>query len=289
MNSLNKLICAAAFALGTAGTAIASPVMNNWVFNPIGGGFENGELIREYLDFNGNAFIHLTPSGGTSFTFREHAVFNVVQADSSGRLFPMNFPGGNVTATFEGMGTGTFGGGFSFSGGTIRMYSNPNNNAYAGTEGYFGANLGTVIAEFDVFGGGGLVDENGVPTTNGQVSVFAQAAPGMLQPGYFFNSSGQDMSRTSLLSFAFTNANALSKPSTNLVTEVACQYAGFTGGGCSGGTYANRPGEYFFVGSNGQFKLAELAEVPEPASIALFGIALLAVGATARKRKAVQK
>lgn len=286
MNSLNKLICAAAFALGTTGAAIASPVMNDWVFNPNGGGFTTGQVIDEYLDFNGNAFIQLTPSGGNSFSFREHAVFNIVQADSNGRLFPMNFPGGNVTATFEARGNGEFGGGFTFSGGTIRMYRNPDNNEYAGTDGFYGANLGQVIAEFDVLGGGGRVDESGIPTKNGQVSVFAKAAPGMISAGYFFNSAGQDLSRQSILSFAFTNANTLGTPATNLVSEVACQYAGFTGSGCTGGTYRNRPGEYFFIGSNGQFKLAE---VPEPGSLALFGIALLAAGATARKRKVLQK
>ena len=286
MNSLNKLICAAVFALGTTGTAIASPVMNDWVFNPNGGGFSTGQVIDEYLDFNGNAFIQLTPTGGNSFSFREHAVFNIVQADSNGKLFPMNFPGGNVSATFEARGNGEFGGGFTFSGGTIRMYQNGGGSAYASSQGYFGANLGRVIAEFDVLGGGGLVDESGIPTKNGQVSVFAQAAPGMLAAGYFFNSAGTDLSNQSLLSFAFTNANTLGTPTTNLVNEVACQYAGFTGGGCTGGTYQNRPGEYFFIGSNGQFKLAE---VPEPGSLALFGIALLAAGATARKRKALQK
>ncbi|MDB5749431.1 MAG: hypothetical protein JWP72_4279 [Massilia sp.] len=263
--------------------------MNDWVFNPNGGGFTTGQVIDEYLDFNGNAFIQLMPSGGNSFSFREHAVFNIVQADSNGQLFPMNFAGGNVTATFEARGNGEFGGSFTFSGGTIRMYRNPDNNEYASTDGYFGANLGEVIAEFDVLGGGGLVDESGVPTRNGQVSVFAQAAPGMLATGYFFNSAGQDLSRQSILSFAFTNANTLGTPSTTLVSEVACQYAGFTAGGCTETTYRNRPGEYFFIGSNGQFKLAELNEVPEPGSLALFGIALLAAGATARKRKGLQK
>jgi hypothetical protein len=74
-----------------------------------------------------------------------------------------------------------------------------------------------------------------------------------------------------------------------MVSEVACEFAGFTGPGCNGGRYANRPREYFFIGSNGQFKLAELNEVPEPGTLALFGVALLAAGAVSRKRKAPQK
>ena len=276
-------------ALSTTGAAIASPVLNNWVFNPAGGGFAGGQVINEYLDFNGNAFLQLTATGGTSFNFRETAVFNISQADSNGQLFPVNYAGGNITATFEANGTGNFGGSFSFAGGTVRMYQNPVNNQYGGTTGFYGANLGEMIAEFNVLGGGGLVDESGIPTRNGQVSVFAQAAPGMLDAGYFFNGAGKDLSSESILSFAFTNANTLGTPTTRLVNEVACQFAGFTGPGCAGGAYRNRPGEYFFIGSNGQFKLAEAAQVPEPGSFALFGIALLAAGVTVRRRKALSK
>jgi hypothetical protein len=290
MNFVKKLICAAALALGTTGAAIASPVLNNWVFNPVGGGYARGQVINEYLDFNGNAFIQLTSTGGNAFSFKETAVFNVLQADSNGRYFPLNYPTGNISATFQASGSGVFGGEFSFASGTIRIYRNPVGGQYASTNGFYGANLGEVIAEFNVLeGGGGTVDSSGNPTRNGQVSVFAQAAPGMLDAGYFFNSAGRDLSTESILSFAFTNANTLGSPTTRLVSEVACQFAGFKGPGCSGGRYSNRAREYFFIGSNGQFKLAEVKEVPEPGSFALFGIALLAAGAVSRKRKTLQK
>ena len=290
MNFVKRIICATALALGTTGAAIASPVLNNWVFNPTGGGFAGGQVINEYLDINGNAFIQLNRTGATSFSFKETAVFNITQADSNGKLFPINYRGGNITATFTATGSGVFGGTFSFDGGTIRMYQNPTNNQYGGTNGHYGADLGEMIAEFNVLaGGGGQVDATGSPVRNGQVSVFAEAAPGMLDAGYFFNGAGRDLSTSSLLSFAFTNANTLGSPTRRLVSEVACQFAGFTGPGCTTGTYRNRPGEYFFIGSNGQFKLAEVNEVPEPGSLALFGIALLAGGAVARKRKALRR
>ena len=281
MKFLKKLTCAAAVAMSMASAAHAGPVLNDWVFNPNGGGFEAGQRINEYLDVNGNAFIQINPTGGTSFSFTEHAVFNIVQADGNGALFPVNYAGGNITATFEATGTGNFSGAFSFSGGTIRMYQNPTNGQYAGTEGVYGANLGNLIAEFSVLaGGGGLVDASGSPVNNGQVTVMAKAMPGQLAEGYFFNSDGDDLSLESILSFAFTNANTVGEPQGNLVSEVACQYAGFTGAGCNGEAYANAPG-YFFVGNNGQFKLAE---VPEPGSLALFGIAMLGAGVAARKR-----
>jgi len=281
MKFLKKLTCAAALAMTMASAAQAGPVLEDWVFNPNGGGYEAGRQVDEYLDVNGNAFIQINPTGGTSFSFTEHAVFNIVQADGNGALFPVNYAGGNITATFEATGTGNFSGAFSFSGGTIRMYQNPTNGQYAGTEGVYGANLGNLIAEFSVLaGGGGLVDASGSPVNNGQVTVMAKAMPGQLAEGYFFNSDGDDLSLESILSFAFTNANTVGEPQGNLVSEVACQYAGFTGAGCNGEAYANAPG-YFFVGNNGQFKLAE---VPEPGSLALFGIAMLGAGVAARKR-----
>ncbi|WP_168710105.1 flocculation-associated PEP-CTERM protein PepA [Massilia sp. Mn16-1_5] len=278
---MKKLACAAAVAMSLAGGANAATVLNDWVFNPTGGGMTGGQQINEYLDVNGNAFIQINPTGGSSFSFTEHAVFNIVQADSNGKLFPVNYPGGNITATFEATGTGNFSGAFSFAGGTIRMYQNPTNNQYATSAGIYGADLGNQIAEFTVMaGGGGLVDASGSPTNNGQVTVFAKAEAGSLDSGYFFRENGQDLSTESIMAFAFTNANTVANPDSTLVSEVACQYAGFTGDGCNGNAYANTPG-YFFVSNNGQFKLAE---VPEPGSLALFGIAMLGAGVVSRKR-----
>ncbi|MGJ9418438.1 flocculation-associated PEP-CTERM protein PepA [Massilia sp. CMS3.1] len=281
MKFLKKLACAAAVAMTFAGSASAATVLNNWVFNPTGGGFASGQTVKESLDVNGNAFIQITPTGGTSFSFTEHAVFNIVQADANGALFPVNYPGGNITATFVGAGSGNFSGAFSFSGGTIRMYQNEVNNQYASTNGFYGANLGEEIATFTVMaGGGGLVDASGSPTNNGQVTVFAKADAGSLDAGYFFRENGDDLSLESVMAFAFTNANTVGRPDAVQVSEIACEFAGFTGAGCNGTAYANGPGN-IFLGNNGQFKLAE---VPEPGSLALFGIAMLGAGVMSRKR-----
>lgn len=285
MKTLNKLGCAAALAFAAMSSAQASVLMTDWVFNPSGGGFAGGQTIGEYLDVNGNAFIELNAAGPNSFTFKEHAVFNLTQADSNGRLFPMNFPGGNITATLEAVGKGNFSGAFTFTGGTIRMYQNPVGGQYATTAGYYGANLGKQIAEFNVLvGGGGKVNANGSPLNNGQVTVHAEAAAGKLAAGYFFNGSGVDLSTEPMFAFAFTNANTLLKPSKTLVQELACGFAGFQGQGCVGkSTYKNADRQHFIVGGNGQFKLAE---VPEPGSVALFGIALAGIGALRRRKAA---
>ncbi|MGB9107077.1 MAG: flocculation-associated PEP-CTERM protein PepA [Telluria sp.] len=278
MKFLKKLSCAAAITLSFAGAAHAGAVLNDWVFNPVGTGFGAGQVINEYLDVNGNAFIQLTPTGGTSFSFTEHAAFNISQADSNGNLFPVTYNGGTITATFEAFGTGNFSGDFIFGGGTIRMYQNPTAGQYASTAGIYGANLGNNIATFDVLvGGGGKVDANGNPLKNGEVSVFAKAStPGGLTPGYFFRGNGTDLSGEDILSFAFTNANAVGKPTGNMVSEIACQFSGY----CAADAGTNGNG-HFFVSNNGQFKLAE---VPEPGSLALFGIAMLGAGVTLRKR-----
>jgi hypothetical protein len=286
MKLFTKLLCVAGLAL-SMGAAQAGTVLNNWRFNPAGTGYGSATKINEYLDVNGNAFIDLTLTGGSTFSFVEHAVFNIAQHDSSGALFAFAYPGKTITATFEAAGAGTFSGGFAFTSGTIRMYVNstaPGTTDYGSALGIYGADLGNIIAEFAVLpGGGGLVDASGIPTTNGQITVFAKADIGKLDPGFFFRNGGADLALEDILSFAFTNANTVGEPEQLLVDEVACQYAGFTGDGCNANPYANAPGDYFFVSNNGQFKLAN---VPEPGSLALFGIALLGAGVVSRKRAA---
>ena len=281
MKLLKKLASAAALTMAFAATANASTVINDWQLNPQGTGLAGSSVINESLDVNGNAFIAITATSASTFNFTEHAVFAITGKDGGASLGSYQ---NNLTATFVANGSGTFAGGFTFTGGTINIYSSSTNvYATATTNGVYGANTGTLIASFTVMaGGGGQVDGSGNPVANGQVSVFAQAlTPGGLTPGYFFNSAGSDLSGQDIMAFAFTGANPIGSPSSTLVKEVACEFAGYTGPGCTSGSYSNVPGQYVFVGNNGQFKLAE---APEPGSLALFGIAILGAGVVSRKR-----
>jgi hypothetical protein len=278
MKLFTKLAATAGLALSMMGSAHADVVLNNWQFNPLGTGVATAQTINEFLNVNGNAFIELTGKTATTFNFIEHAAFNIVQADGNGQLFPLNYAGGNITATFEATGTGFFNGAFTFTGGTIRMFQNPTNNQYATTTGMYGADLGNEIAVFTVLpGGGGFVDGTGNPINTGAVNVYAKATS--MDAGYFFKQDDSDMSFQEVMAFAFTNATGTQSPTANMVSEIACEFSGF----CTG-PYSNVPGDHFFVSNDGQFKLTQA--VPEPGSLALFGIALLGAGVVSRKRAA---
>ena len=288
MNFAQKLTAALAVTVFASGVAHAVPAMTYWVFNPVGEGRDSGQEVTEYLDFYGSTFFQIQRTEGNSYTFRQHGAVFIPQADSNGSLFPLNYQGGNITALFDGYGTGQFGGAFSFGGGTVRLYQNPVDGQYASSAGIYGANLGNLIAELSVkAGGGGAVDDTGVPVSSGNFSMFAGASPGSITAGYFFDSDGSDLATRSI-SFELRSANS-ARPGgqpPNLVSEIACQYAGFTGAGCSGGMYQDVQGEHFFVSAIGQVLLSE---VPEPGSVALFGVAMFAAGAARRRRGTVRQ
>jgi hypothetical protein len=139
----------------------------------------------------------------------------------------------------------------------------------------YGASSGTPIGTFtQLAGGGGTVNPDGTPTSNGTVTATFQATT--LLAGVWKN-LGVDLLPTLTIGFITTNAsedNAANNPPSidpNLVTAL-------------GGTIPNSPPNNFFVQNGGQYKLE--TTVPEPATIALIGLGLAGIGFGSKRRRA---
>lgn len=281
MNLNKKLSAALATYVLVSGSAGAAPVLTEWVFSPVGQGFDGGRLVNEHLDVNGTTFFQLQQTGDRTVAFRQHAVFNIIQADSDGRLFPVEYRGGNITGIYEAYGAGKLGGAFSYGGGSLSLYQNPVSGQYASRAGVYGANLGNLIGEVRLTpGGGGILDRGGAPFVNTAIRLGGRIE--RLHEGYFYSGSGDDLTgaRNLAISLSIGNTFVMSYSDPLRVSEVACEYAGFTGPGCTGGVYQNVPGEHIFLSVNGELKLVD---VPEPGSLALFGIAMLGAAAVRRR------
>ena len=270
MKFASKLICAAGLALLASTAAQADVVINDWYFNQNGTGAAGATKVHENLDFVGQALIVLTPTSLTSFSFTEYALFGVVGHDGQ----PNSLPGPAwISSTFVASGSGNFSGAFTFAAGALNVFSSltdSSSSAYS-----TGA---TNIGSFSVLpGGGGLVDGTGDPIANGQVTV--HVAADTLASGYWLDQAKNDLLSSDVLAFAFTNANPIQDADPDLTVSPLCTLAGL-GTDCSTAPDGSR---LLFIGDNGQFKLSR---IPEPASLALVGIALIAAGATSRKRVA---
>lgn len=276
-------LVALASALGT-GVASADAVLNDWYFNPAGTGFGTARQISEYWDITGNAFIDLTDLGGGFFSFTEYGAFQSTGSDGGAGWGSF---GREVTALLTATGVGNFGSGFSFTGGTLSLYQDTSfDYGTLSTSGapVYGANNGTLLATMSVIpGGGGAVDPNGNPVSNGVVTLLSEFT--YMAANTWFMPDGSPMALDSAVAFAFTNANPISSPTTTAVREIICEGAGATPGAtnCTTGTgYANAAKDYVFVSNNGQYKLN--TTVPEPGSLALIGLGMLGLAFASRRK-----
>jgi hypothetical protein len=264
-----------------ASTNVASAFMQNWSLDLDGAGGNPATTIKELVNTIGNAFIVNTPTSSTDFIFNDNGFF-VGNSHDAGAAISRNE---ELTATFHAAGTGTFNGSITFDqGGLLKLYSDPSFNYGSATTGgtFFGANDGTLIAQFAVVSGSANIGTSGIP--NGQISVRLQAdasaaanAAGLVngfRPGYFFDSTGKDLSLylqpfNTVFGISTTNASQLQNP---VDSDLGSALSGFSGGL----SVTNVAPFNLVVSNNGQFRLDAVA-VPESGALALIGAGLLSL------------
>lgn len=268
---------AVAAAVAFAPTAYAqSSQIGNWQLS-LPGGPTNFNLNN--LSFNGASSIVNTVSG-SGFTFTDNGVFNITQKNGG---VPLGLGGGQLTLNYiNGSGTGTLGGGITFSNtGVLEVYYNTTATFGTKAENRYGATDGVLLATFQqVAGGGGTVKSDGTPGDNGNLTLNFQST--YLRADTWYDSTGTQLAVGRTLGFVTSNA------SQDLSNN--CPGAGCTVDpnllAALGGVLPNNAPSNFLVTNGGQVKL-DVSPVPEPGTLAMMGLGLAGV-ALARRRQQKQ-
>jgi hypothetical protein len=259
---IKKFLVGAAMAASMfAMSAHASATLTNWYIDTDGAAGAAGKVkVTDYLDLNGQAYVHNEFTSATTYNFNEAGTFLTVLADGTKLLTPA------LSSTFTASGTGdTNAQKLSFTSGLLTVYS--------GT---------TAIATFELLtGSANLAGNTTLP--NNTISLIFKAVT--MLDGYFFDSSLNDLSSIVnspeglVMGFATTNAVTLTElqdPS-GVLALYNDAFADISGPLTQNGTTD------LFLSNNGQFRMS----VPEPSTLSLFGLALVGFGFSARRKSKV--
>ena len=267
-----KLIAAVAV---TALVGVSSAQAGVIEFNPSGTGFPGAIPASSGIDVHGSGFVTMGQDQNNpgNYIFSERGAYQLVQTDHTSPIGTHD-----ITLTYSIMGAvNPATGALSFTAGSFNLYSDPTFNfgtASSNPSVVFGANDGVLIASFLISGGSGQA--------NGNAYFNGNAIADSIRSGYFFSSTGEDLSLTGNLHFSVDIGNSVVSPTTNELSELICKNPVFPTPGCGQGNYANTP-YYFAVRDGGTVNLS--TTVPEPGSMALAFAGLMGLGFSSRRTR----
>jgi hypothetical protein len=276
MKAAWKALAGIAASATIMASASAGTLVDGYSLNLPGVNGSGNQVVKNIgaMTFGGESYVQTNAVIGSNqtFSFSDNGIFSLSQ--KNGGLPLLN--GGQLTANYEGgVGTGNLSTGqITFSaGGTLDIYYNPTLTYGDSAANRYGAKTGTLIASFSqLAGGGGFIEANGSPSSNGPLTLLFQST--FLKEGVWLDKNGNNLLAGLTLGFVTSNASQdVNAIDPNLKDALSG----------SPSTINNPPGQ-FFVQNGGQFKL-ETNEVPEPATLAVFGLGLAGLAAMRRRKQ----